>query len=257
MNAVAAADEGALYVARVMHRRHVAPLYRFVYRLFYVLLDVDRLGALDRSLRFFSHNRFNLIALHDCDYGDGRGLRGWVERALATRGIRLAGGRIRLLTLPRVLGFAFNPISLYYCEHADGSLRAVIADVRNTFGERHGYLLAAGGAPMRWDAAHDKEKLFHVSPFFDLTGRYRFELTQPAQSVRIHIREFRDDAPVLDATLAGQRRPLTDAALLGQVLRMPWATLKVVVAIHWEALKIWLRGARYVAKPPPPAHELS
>jgi DUF1365 family protein len=230
-----------------------------VYRLFYVLLDIDRLAPLDRALRFFSHNRFNLVAFHDRDYGDGRigGLRAWVERALVSRGIDLAGGRVRVLTLPRVLGFGFNPISLYYCEHADGTLRAVIAEVRNTFGERHCYLLSDGGAAMRPDAGHDKDKCFHVSPFFDLSGRYRFRLSPPGRSVRAWIREFRDDAPALDATLAGERRALTDRALLGQVTRMPWMTLKVVFAIHWEALKIWLRGARYVPKPPPPVHELS
>jgi uncharacterized protein len=252
-------EPGALYAASVMHRRHVAPLYRFVYRLFYVLVDIDRLAALDGALRFFSHNRFNLVALHDRDYGDGRrhGLRTWVERLLAIRDIRLDGGRVRLLTLPRVLGYGFNPISLYYCEHADGTLRAVIAEVRNTFGERHCYLLAEDGRAMDWDGEHHKDKRFHVSPFFDMTGRYRFRIGCPAESVRVHIREFRDDAPVLDATLAGDREPLTDAALARHVLRMPWATLKVVLAIHWEALRIWLRGARFHGKPAPPMQELS
>jgi hypothetical protein len=251
--------DGAFYRVRVMHRRHVAPRYRFVYRLFYLLVDVDRVGALDARLRLFSHNRFNLVSLHDRDHGDGRpgGLRAWVERVLAIRDIRLDGGRILLLALPRVLGFAFNPISLYYCEHRDGRLRAVIAEVRNTFGERHCYLLAGAGGAMRWEDAHDTDKRFHVSPFFELTGRYRFRLGPPAATVRVHIREFRDDAPLLDASLAGERHALTDAGLLRQVARMPWVTLKVVLAIHFEALKLWLRGAKVVTKPEPPAAEVS
>lgn len=263
-----AMDAGYLYPARVMHRRLVAPLYRFVYRLFYLLLDIDRVAEAARGLRFFSHNRFNLVSFHDCDHGGGApgGLRGWVEQLLAERGIGLEGGRIRLLALPRLLGFAFNPISLYYCEHRDGSLRAVITAVRNTFGERHHYLLApglspgglaSGGAVLPYNQPHVKEKRFHVSPFFDQVGHYRFTLSEPGETLRVLIHETRGGVPILDATLAGERQALTDRALWGQVLRMPLMTLKVVVAIHWEALKIWLRGARYVPKPPPPAHDVS
>jgi DUF1365 family protein len=252
---------GALYDVRVMHRRRVAPFYRFVYDLFYLLVDIDRLPELHRTRKLFSLNRFNLVSLKERDYGDGSGapgaIRRWAEGLLAARGISLEGGRIQVLTLPRILGFAFNPISLYYCEHADGSLRAVIGEVRNTFGERHSYVLGKAGEPLRWDTPQDKDKIFHVSPFFQLEGRYRFHVSEPGESVRVHISETRDGAPLFDATLAGERRALTDGALLGHVLSMPWVTLKVVYAIHWEALKIWLRGAKYVSKPPPPLTEAS
>lgn len=240
---------GWLYPARVMHRRRIAPLYRFVYRVFYLLVDIDRLPELHRRQRLFSHNRHNLLSLRDRDYGDGRGLRAWAEQLLRAQGVELAGGRIRLLTLPRVLGFAFNPISLWYCEHRDGALRAVIVEVRNTFGEKHSYVLASGGAPMPYEAVVDKDKCFHVSPFLDRVGNYRFALSEPGEQLRMVIHETRDGAPVMDATLAAQRRPLSDAALLGQVLKMPWMTAKVVAGIHWEACKLWLRGAGYRAKP--------
>jgi DUF1365 family protein len=250
-------EAGLLYPARVMHRRLVAPLYRFVYRVFYLLVDIDRLDQLHHSLRFFSYNCFNLLSLRDDDYGDGRSLRAWAENLLRGAGIELAGGRVRLLTLPRVLGFAFNPMSLWYCEHADGSLRAVIAEVNNTFGEKHCYLLASDGAPFAYEDMHEKEKCFHVSPFFDLKGRYRFTLDAPDERLRVAIHETRDGVPILDATLAGERHALTDGAMLKQVLAMPWMTLKVVAGIHWEALKLWLRGARFHAKPAPPAHEVS
>lgn len=248
-----------LYPSRVMHRRLVAPLYRFVYRVFYLLIDVDRCAEAARGLRFFSHNRFNLLAFHDRDHGDGSpgGLRAWAENLLREGGIELDGGRIRLLCLPRLLGFAFNPISLWYCEHRDGRLRAVIAEVRNTFGEKHCYLLASGGAPMPYDQAQDKDKCFHVSPFFDLVGRYRFLLGEPGERLRVHIHETREGVPILDATIAAERRPLSDGAILGQVLRMPGMTLKVVGAIHWEALKIWLRGGRFHKKPEPPRLEVT
>lgn len=243
-----------LYSASVMHRRHVAPLYRFVYRVFYLLLDVDHIDEAARGLRLFSHNRFNLLSFHDIDYGAQQpgALRTWAEGVLRGGGIDLAGGRIRLLCMPRLFGFAFNPISLWYCEHADGSLRAVIVEVRNTFGEKHCYLLASDGAPWPYTQSHETEKCFHVSPFFDLVGRYRFTLSEPAAQLRVLIHETRDGQPILDATLFGQRRALNDGSVLKQVLAMPLMTLKVVAGIHWEALKIWLRGARFHRKPAPP-----
>jgi DUF1365 family protein len=251
-------DAGALYPSKVMHRRLVAPFYRFVYRVFYLLLDVDRIGELHARLRLFSHNRFNLVSFNDRDHGDGAGaLRAWAERLLATEGIRLDGGRIRLLCLPRLLGFAFNPIAFWYCEHRDGTLRAVIAEVRNTFGERHSYLLASGGRPMAYEGSYAKEKCFHVSPFLDLVGRYAFRFAEPGPTMRVWIHEERDGVPILDATLAGERRPLTDGALLRQVLALPGMTVKVVWGIHWEALKIFLRGAKFHRKPAPPELELT
>ncbi|HZP13250.1 MAG TPA: DUF1365 domain-containing protein [Nevskiaceae bacterium] len=246
--------DGALYSARVMHRRLIAPLYRFVYRVFYVLVDVDHVDALARRLRFFSHNRFNLFCLHDRDYTDAGSLRAFAESQV---GGKL--GRIRLLTMPRVLGFAFNPLSMWYCEDRDGRVRAVIADVRNTFGERHCYLLepVTEGNPRgtTFGAPVEKDKCFHVSPFFDLVGRYRFDLAEPGEELRVAIHETREGVPILDATLSGERRGLTDGEILRQVLWMPWMTLKVVAAIHWEALKLWLRGARFHGKPAPPAQQ--
>jgi DUF1365 family protein len=250
---------GFLYPSRVMHRRLVAPFYRFVYRLFYLLLDVDRIDELHARLRLFSRNRFNLVSFHDRDHGGGadEGLRAWAERLLASGGVRLDGGRIRLLCLPRLLGFGFNPIAIWYCEHRDGTLRAIVAEVRNTFGEKHCYLLASGGRPIAYEGPHDKDKCFHVSPFLDLAGRYQFRFGEPGETVRVLIHETREGAPLLDATLAGERRALTDGALLREALLMPWMTLKVVAGIHWEALKLWLRGARFHRKPAPPEPEFT
>jgi len=256
---VAGAAPAVLYVARVAHRRRIAPFYRFVYRVFYFLFDIDRIDEAARSTRLLSRNRFNLLSFHDRDHGDGTpgGLRAWVENLLRARGIELAGGRIRLLCMPRLLGFAFNPISLWYCQHADASLRAVIAEVRNTFGEKHCYVLASDGSPLTYGETWDKEKCFHVSPFFDLVGQYQFVISEPGERLRVAIHEAREGQPILDATLAGERRTASDGAILGQVLRMPFMTLKVVAGIHWEALKIWIRGARFHGKPEPPRQGVS
>lgn len=257
---------GSLYTTRLMHARRVAPFYRFVYRGFYLLLDIDRIDKLAGRLRWFSRNRFNLLSFRDADYGSGEhgGLRAWAESLLKAGGVDCKGGRIRLLTLPRLLGFAFNPISLWYCEKSDGQLAAVIAEVRNTFGEKHAYLLAdplRGAASVvegrAYDWVQEKEKCFHVSPFFDLVGRYRFGLDQPAENLSVMIHETRNGEPILDAALAGQRRDLSDREILAQVLRMPWMTLGVVVGIHWQALKIWLRGARFHPKPALPSNEVT
>lgn len=243
-----------LYSARVMHRRLVAPFYRFVYRVFYLLLDIDRIDEAAAGLRLFSHNRFNLLSFHDRDHGEHRrgALRPWAEKILDEANINLAGGRIRLLCMPRLFGYAFNPISLWYCEHADGSLRAVIAEVRNTFGEQHCYLLASNGSPMPYMQPYETEKCFHVSPFFDLVGRYRFTLSEPDAKLRVLIHETREGLPILDATLAAEQRDLSDGNVLKQVLMLPLMTFKVVAGIHWEALKIWLRGARFHTKPDAP-----
>lgn len=248
-----------LYPAQVMHRRRVAPHYRFVYRVFYLLLDIDQIDQAARDSRLFSHNRFNLLSFYDRDHGAQQfgALRPWAEQLLEQNGVSLQGGRIRLLCMPRLFGYAFNPISLWYCEHRDGTLRAVIAEVRNTFGERHCYLLASNGQPFAYEQAQDKDKCFHVSPFFDLAGRYRFVLGEPGERLSIVIHETREGVPILDAAVTAQPRPFTDAKLLGQVLRMPLMTIKVVAAIHWEALKIWLRGARFHRKPKPPTSEVT
>jgi len=261
-------EAAVLYRLRIMHRRHVAPRYRFVYRIFTVLFDIDQLGALHRSRRWFSHNRFNLMSLHDQDHGNREPgeLRRWAEASCRSQGIELAGGRIRLLAQPRLLGWAFNPVSFWYCEHADGTLRAVIAEVRNTFGERHSYLLssasvgdgsASAGLPLPYGELLEKEKCFHVSPLFDLKGRYFFTFDEPGEKLAVRLNETREGAPLIDTAMGGQARAFSDAQILRQVVAMPVQALKVLAAIHWQALKIWLRGARFHKKPDPPSAKLT
>lgn len=258
MSNIPAREEAVLYSARVMHRRRVAPFYRFVYRVFYLLLDIDRIADTARRHRLFSYNRFNLISFFDADHAvPPGGLRAWVDRTLAERGVRLHGGRVRLLCMPRVLGFVFNPISIFYCEGAGGELRAVIAEVRNTFGERHCYVLDADGAPLAWEASLEKSKRFHVSPFFDVEGGYRFRLHEPDARLRVAISAHGPDGPLLDTVLSGEARTFDAPCILRTVAAMPWMTLKVVAAIHWQALKIWLRGAAFHRKPETPPQETS
>lgn len=235
-----------------MHRRPGAPRYRFVYRSFYLLLDIDAIDAACRLSPLLSRNRFNVLSFNDADHGphDGSPLRPWLESLLAEHAIALAGGHIQLLAMPRVLGYGFHPISLFYCAHADGDLRAIVVEVHNTFGEHHFYVLHEHGEPMAWPRALAKQKHFHVSPFFDRSGFYRFHLTAPGSRFGVGIRLYGDDEVLrIVTTLTGEREPLASRSILRAVFAVPLMSLKVSAAIHWQALKLWLRGAIFHRKP--------
>ncbi len=244
-----------VYHAVVEHQRFTPVGYRFRYRLCYLLLDIDHIGQTAARLRFFSHNRRNLFSLHDRDHGprDGSSLRTWIEAVMAGQGLDIRGGRVRLLCLPRMLGFAFNPISVWFCDYADGRPAGVLCAVRNTFGEHHNYLLP--GAPDGSEIS--KKKAFHVSPFMGMTGEYRFRVTRPGARLGLHINEFTANGRELCATLRGTRGTLSDATLVRVLMAMPLMTFKVVAMIHWQALKLWLRRVPVHRKPPPPEQETS
>lgn len=243
----------ALYRGEVTHRRTRPRTHRLRYRVFWLLLDLDEIDALDRRLRLFSRNRFNLIAFHDRDHGDGSGdLRARIESLLAAAGIQTRGGPVRLLTMPRLLGYAFNPISLYYCRHADGRLMAMVYEVTSTFGVRHAYVVplppedqAAGR--IRQGAA----KALYVSPFMGMEMDYAFRGHAPGERLALTVDGLDAQGLLITATMQGERRPLTDRALLAAAAAMPLMTLKVTAAIHWEALRLWLKGVRLTRRPPP------
>lgn len=234
----------ALYVGRVAHWRLAPKDHRLSYAVFQLLLDLDEIPDLGRSLRVFSRNRFNLLSHHDRDHGNGQtgGLRRWAKTVLAEAGIAANWGRIRLLAMPRVLGFVFNPLSLYYCHDTDDRLRAVIYEVNNTFGERHHYVLPvdeSGAGAIRQAC----DKAFRVSPFMPMDLGYVFHLSQTEDAIRtaIDVRDAKGGL-VMTASFTGARRDLTDQNLLAAFGRIPLLTLKVVAAIHVEALKLWLKG---------------
>lgn len=250
----------ALYNSKVMHMRVSPKRYRFVYRVFSLLLDIDQLDELDARLRLFSVNRFNLLGFHEKDHGpaDGSDLRTWAVTLLARNGVALDGGRIQLLCFPRVLGYTFNPLSLWFCWHRDGSLRAIIYEVRNTFGEKHHYLVhEPGGAPLRDGSIYRASKRFHVSPFIGMGMEYRFRVDAPGERMRVLIDEYEAGQRVLVASLSGNRKALDDTGLLRAFLSMPLMTLKVLAMIHWQALKLWWRGVEFHRKPEPPLNEVS
>ena len=213
---IGAADmtlRSSLYVGSVMHRRLQPRMHSFRYRAFWFLLDLDELAELSRRLRWFSHNRPNVFSLYDTDHGDGTAtpLRAQVERQLGEAGVDLAGGRIRLLCMPRTLGYCFNPLSIFFCYRADGTLAALVYQVHNTFGERHSYVIRVEDQS---GALHQHcRKLFYVSPFLDMDLRYDFRITGPDERIAVGIRASSSAKPVLHAVLTGARRDLTDRNL--------------------------------------------
>lgn len=250
----------ALYSGRVVHSRLRPRRHKLSYSCYWVLFDLDELDTLDTRLKLFSHNRFNLFSLRDRDHGLGNDadLCAQARTHLKTSGIDTQGGKILLLAMPRVLGYVFNPISIYFCYHPDGRLAALIYEVHNTFGQRHSYLVAkSAGEDECPEIAQRCEKGFYVSPFLDMKLTYDFNVLQPGERVRVGVRASDDDGLMLTAALEGTRQPLSDAALLKTFVRTPLLTVKVVAAIHWEALKLWMKGIRLVPRPPPPIHPVT
>lgn len=241
----------ALYVGHVVHRRLADFDHRLRYRTWMLLIDLDAIEA--ERPRLLSRRRFSLLSWRPTDHGDGSGtpLRAQIEAVLAGAGVRLDGGPLRLLTMPRVLGYGFNPISVWFAYGADGVLRGLVHEVTNTFGERHSYAVPAGlGADGR--ARHATDKTHFVSPFMDQALTYEFEVHAPDDRVSVAILAKRDGRPLLTASFAGERRQLTDAALARLFVTHALLTFKVTAAIHWEALKMMLKGARYRHRSAPP-----
>ena len=233
-----------LYRTRVTHQRHHPRMHRLAYRLTYLAFDVDVLGELDDHLKWFGYNRRAAFSICDADHGDvgsGESIRTWLDRITADHGLAPAGRRYLMVCLPRVLGYAFNPISVVYCFDARGECDAVVYEVHNTFKERHSYVVPTTGERARGCA-----KTFFVSPFCHVRGRYTFRTRPPGDRMALAISYHdataeADDAVVLTAAMHGQRTPLTDATLRQALLRAPAAGIKVMTAIHFEALKLWLK----------------
>jgi uncharacterized protein len=249
----------ALYTGTVAHRRLRPRPHRLRYRVFSLLLDIDEIPALCARLRLFSHRRFNLFSFDERDHADGSGgsLRDWVEGRLGQAGLDLDGGPIRLLAMPRVLGYGFNPISVWFCYRRDGDLIALLHEVHNTFGERHTYLLPVAADDRATTISQSCAKTFHVSPFMAMDMRYDFRVHAPDETLSLAIRGSDADGPLIVASLAARRNELTDAALLRAFVRTPLLTLKVIGGIHWEALRLWIKGIRLHARPPAPDHPVT
>jgi DUF1365 family protein len=242
----------ALYVGEVMHARLKPIGHRFSYRVMSLLIDLGRLPEADRQSPLFGVNRAALYSFREADHGarDGSALRAYAQHCAAERGVDLTGGRVLLLCYPRLLGYTFNPLSVYFCYRANGELALLIYEVRNTFGEIHAYVLPVKASEISAAGVRQQQdKLLYVSPFVEMAMRYHFRILPPGDCVRLRILETDRDGPLLAATFSGRRRALNSKALLAAFFALPLVTLKIMAAIHWEALRLWLKGARLVPRP--------
>jgi len=230
----------AIYDGWVMHRRLAPRHHAFRYRVFALLIDLDELESLS-LLWLFAWNRRGIASFHDRDHGDGGDLRSWLDAKLSGAGI-VADGAKRVLCYPRLFGYVFNPLSVWFCHRSDGQLAATIYEVHNTYGERHAYVLRADNddAAIRQRCAKD----FYVSPFLSMDCSYNFTIRPPGKDVMIAINEEESGKPILTATFTGERMPLSDASLASMMLRHSLMTLKVFAAIHFEALRLMWKGVQ-------------
>ncbi len=248
-----------LYFGQVRHARYQPKPHRLTYRVFSALLDVDDIdaGRLGKTCRWFSLNRFNLFSFYTKDHGakDASPLRPFIDQLLAEKALA-APQQILMMCYPRILGYAFNPITVYYCLY-DGQIGAMVYEVRNTFGEDHIYVACLQESDAETAVLHSRDKVFHVSPFIGMTAQYHFSTSLPAEELRLVIRETEQGAPLLVASFIGQRQPFNDATLVKAFFKYPLMTVKVMLAIHYEAVKLVFKGVGLAKRPKKPQNRIS
>lgn len=232
----------AIYEGPVVHERLRPRRHRLSYRVFSLLLDLDELTALDNTHKVFGFNRWSLLSFWNRDHGDGSGkpLRPWIEGQLMEAGLHPDGGPIRVLCYPRILGYAFNPLTVYYCYGRDGTPTAILYEVGNTFGERHTYVIPVEDAT-RPVIRQSCDKAFYVSPFLPMECSYHFRMVVPGSSAIIAIRQEDEDGLVFAASFNGHRSEFSTETLLRALARYPSMIFKIIAGIHWEAFRLWLK----------------
>lgn len=248
----------AIYAGRVMHKRLTPTPHAFAYRVFAMALDVDEIAQAAARLRLFGYNRRDLVSFHDADHGrgDGRPVATHIRATLREAGLERAGVRIVLLCYPRLLGFVFNPLSVYFCHNYNDRLGAIVYEVSNTFGERTSYVIpveeTSAGAVRQACA-----KRMYVSPFTSRTAQYGFHVSPPNENVVIGVTLRDQDGPVLKTHFRGDRLTLTDRTLAGMVARHPLMTVKVMAGIHLQAARLWVKGVPVVQRHISPTYSVA
>ena len=253
-------NAAALYFGEVVHERKRPRLHKLRYNVFSMLLDVDQLDAISEKNKLFSYNRWSLFSLYDKDHGNPGRKQGsiaqWVRSKLEEAGLAAGSHRIDLLCYPRILGYVFNPLSVYFCYSETGNLCTIIYEVHNTFGERHAYVIKVDdNAASTIRQKGNKE--FFVSPFIPMNCQYKFRIQPPDNDVRVGMRVEDKDGLLLTASFSAYRRPFDDRNLMLSFLRFPLMTIKVIMGIHWEALKLWRKNVPYLGYAPSPKQKMS
>jgi uncharacterized protein len=248
----------AIYAGQVVHKRLAPRQHAFTYRVFALALDVDEISSIAQSLRSFGRNQRRLISFYDADYGrrDGCAVDAYIRSVLAEAGLEEAGKRVVLLCYPRLLGFVFNPLSVYFCYDAADCIKAVVYEVSNTFRERTSYVIPV--AATHADQVHQVcAKEMYVSPFTPRTGQYSFHVLPPCKDVVLGVSLRDGNGPLLKTHFRGARLPLTDKTLARMIARHPMMTAKVVGGIHFEAIRLWLKGVPLVRRHTSGRHTIS
>ena len=238
----------AIYNGQVIHKRFKPKVHYFKYKVFSLLLDLSELEILDKKVNFFSFNKFNLISFHEKDHGerDGSSLKLWVQKNLEKNNIQNTDIKIKILCYPRIFGFVFNPLSVFYVYNLEGQLISILYEVKNTFGEQHTYIFK-----VLKDSnliQNNCSKKFHVSPFIEMNCNYFFRLLKPGNKISVIIDQYDSEDKVLYASQDGIRSDFNTKQLIKSYLKHPIMTFKIILAIHYEAFRLWAKGIKFIKK---------
>ena len=237
----------SIYNGTVIHKRFKPKIHFFKYKVFSLLLDLSDLNRLDKDISFFSYNTFNLISFFDKDHGerDGSSLFEWVKKSLVENNINSENIKIKLLCYPRIFGYVFNPLSVFFVYDNQENLISILYEVKNTFGEQHTYIFKVENNSL---LQHNCSKKFHVSPFIEMNCNYFFKILKPAEKISVIIDQYQLDDKILFASQDGRRVDFNSKELLKSYIKHPLMTFKIISAIHFEAFKLWAKGIRFVKK---------
>ena len=236
-----------IYNGTVIHKRFKPKIHFFKYEVFSLLIDLSELEKLDKTISLFSYNKFNLVSFFDKDHGerDGSSLINWVKKNLKENDVNCENIRIKLLCYPRILGYVFNPLSIFYVYDKNDKLISLLYEVKNTFGEQHTYIFKIKENNL---LKHNCEKKFHVSPFIEMNCSYFLRILNHADKIAVIIEQYQLNEKILYASQNGKRTDFTTSELIKSYLKHPLMTFKVIAAIHFEAFKLWTKGIRFIQK---------
>ena len=237
-----------IYSGFVTHKRFKPKKHFFSYRTFSLLLDLNEIRSLEKKIKFFSYNKFNILSFYNIDHGprNGSSLRKWVKKTLAKAKIDINKGTIKLLCFPRFFGYVFNPLSIFYCYDNKSKLKAILYEVKNTFNEQHTYVFRSKTSSDL--VLHKCDKKFYVSPFIPMKTFYNFRLSVPKNKINVLIKQTDEKGPLLIAKQVGKRINLNSKNLFIEFLKHPLMSFKVILAIHFEAFRLWAKGVKLVKK---------
>jgi len=237
-----------IYNGSVIHKRFKPKEHFFKYKVFSLFIDLSELEELNKNLKFFSFNKFNLISFHEKDHGerDGSSLLDWVKLNLKNNNISTENIKIKLLCYPRILGYVFNPLSIFFIYNKDENLISILYEVKNTFGEQHTYVFKVESENKL--IQNNCSKKFHVSPFIEMNCNYFFRILKPGENLSVKIDQYDQEGKILFASQDGKRSDLTSENLMNSYLKHPLMTFKIISAIHFEAFKLWIKGIKLVKR---------